>query len=461
MKNLPPTGPAESLVSIIIRTKNEERWIHSCLNAVFAQSYRRIEVIIVDNCSTDRTVQRAQEFPVKIVTIDDFAPGRAINLGIRNSAGDILVCLSGHCIPTNDSWLKNLIEDLADPMVAGVYGRQEPMSFTSDIDKRDLLTVFGLDKKVQVRDPFFHNANSAFRRRVWEKIPFDESVSNIEDRIWGRQVITSGLRIHYTPYASVFHWHGINHDLNPERAKKIVKIIESDENIYLRSSENHLSSLRNVVAFVPIRGKSLVVNKEPLLIHTINAARASKLISRIVVTTDDRETADLAVELGVEAPFLRPDYLSQDHVDTAQVLKYSLSEFECLYGVPDLVVLLEETYPFRPAGLVDDMIKTSISGGFDSVLAVKPEHRGFWFETNGAIKMQAEGFMPSELKSSRALIGLMGLGCVAHPTIIREGVLPAGRIGVIEVNDPVHSIQIRDPSSVKLAERILKLDDEV
>ena len=39
------------------------------------------------------------------------------------------------------------------------------MKYTSDFDKRDLLTIFGLDKKVQIKDTFFHNANSALEKK--------------------------------------------------------------------------------------------------------------------------------------------------------------------------------------------------------------------------------------------------------------------------------------------------------
>ena len=154
------------LVSIIVRTKNEERWIASCLRSIFQQTYDKLEVILVDNESIDLTIKKAKEFPIKIVNIKDFFPGKSINDGIRASKGEYIVCISGHCIPTNNLWLSNLIRNLDDSKVAGVYGRQEPFSYSSDIDKRDLLTVFGLDKKVQIKDTFFHNANSSFTRKI-------------------------------------------------------------------------------------------------------------------------------------------------------------------------------------------------------------------------------------------------------------------------------------------------------
>ena len=55
---------AKELVSIIVRTKNEEKWISSCLSKIFEQNYKKIEVIIVDNNSKDKTVERAKNFPV-------------------------------------------------------------------------------------------------------------------------------------------------------------------------------------------------------------------------------------------------------------------------------------------------------------------------------------------------------------------------------------------------------------
>ena len=186
------------LVSIIIRTKNEERWIASCLNAIYEQDYKNFEIIIVDNESKDNTLKIISNYKVaKILKIKNFLPGKALNLGIKKSKGSIVVCLSGHCIPKNNKWLNNLISPLKNKNVAGVYGKQEPLSFSSPLDKRDLLITFGLDKKVQKRG-FFHNANSAIKK-IWEKYKFDEKVKNIEDRLWGNIVI----KINFTLFMSL------------------------------------------------------------------------------------------------------------------------------------------------------------------------------------------------------------------------------------------------------------------
>ena len=84
--------------------------------------------------------------------------------------------------------------------------------------------TFGNDKRVQEKDSFFHNANSAFTRKTWEKFRFDDEVTNIEDRIWGKEVIKNKLKIVYEPDAVVFHHHGIHQEADKKRAKKIVQI---------------------------------------------------------------------------------------------------------------------------------------------------------------------------------------------------------------------------------------------
>jgi len=446
--------PSRQLVSIVIRTKNEERWIAPCLRSVFNQTHRNVEVVIVDNCSTDRTVARAREFPVTVTRIEEFRPGKAINDGIRASRGDIVVCLSGHCVPVNEVWLETLIRDLADEDVAGVYGRQEPLSYSSDYDKRDLLTVFGLDKKVQRKDSFFHNANSAFSRAVWERHPFDEEITNIEDRVWGQRVIGAGLKIVYEPDARVYHWHGIHQDLNSERARSVVRILESLNGLAPHANQLDPAELRTL-AVIPIRGRSRAVNGKCLLEYAIRAARGARLIKDVVVATDDEETAALARALGASAPFLRPKELSEDHVDVLDVVRYTLDRVEEGGSVPDLVMMLEETYPFRSSAMLDAMIGQLVSRGLDTVIAARKETRGVWLKTGDETRLLAEGFMPRRLKQGHAMIGLVGLGCVTYPTLLRQGDVLAGKLGIFEVDHPLSVMEIQDRTTIELAHKLI------
>ena len=67
----------QELVSIIIRTKNEERWISQCLDSINKQTYKNFEVILVDNYSNDKTVDKAKHNKVKkILKIKNFFLGK-------------------------------------------------------------------------------------------------------------------------------------------------------------------------------------------------------------------------------------------------------------------------------------------------------------------------------------------------------------------------------------------------
>jgi len=229
------------MISVVIRTKNEEQWIGRCLDAVFRQEGLEFEVIVVDNESLDDTVRIVKQFDCRLLTISEkeFSHGRSLNLGISAARRDLVAILSGHCIPAHDRWLRRLALAFAEPEVAGVYGRQEPLPDTSDLDKRDLWTAFGLERRVQTQDYFFHNANSMIRRETWERVPFNEDLSGVEDREWAKRVLDLGYTIVYEPAASVYHFHGINHGQDETRAARVVRVIELLKNGRVRAAESN------------------------------------------------------------------------------------------------------------------------------------------------------------------------------------------------------------------------------
>jgi len=447
--------PFQPLVSIIVRTKNEERWIGACLRAVFGQTYRNFEVVLVDNMSTDKTVAKASAFDIKLVTIDEFRPGDAINRGIEASSGEFAVCLSGHCIPTNDNWLQALVAGFDDDQVAGIYGRQEPMAFTSDLDKRDLLNTFGLDRRVQIKDSFFHNANSAIRRKVWNDIPFDADVTNIEDRVWAEAVLREGHTLVYEPDASVFHHHGIHQESDLERCASVVRILENLGNDSLTTTNNTLEiESLNVVAVIPVRDEDMIVAGRHLYERTIEHARQSRYIKQIVVSTDDDTVRSKAIALGADVPFIRDKEHSRFDVILEQLMQYTLRELEARDIFPDILVMMEITYPFRGDTLIDDMIRQLVTEGLDTVIPARKEYNSCWVDEDGAYKRIDRGHIPRQFKQP-TYTGLKGLGCVSHAGPIREGRLFGTKVGIYELPDLLSCIEIRNHEDCELAEAIM------
>jgi rhamnosyltransferase len=442
--------------SIIVRTKNEEKWIVSCLKAVFAQDYGNFEVIIVDNNSTDKTIEKIKQFDVKLITLEKYLPGLALNVGIREADGEFIVCLSGHCIPVNNQWLSQLLLPMEDPKVAGVYGRQEPMSFTSDMDKRDLMLVFGLDPKRQTKDPFFHNANSALRKELWGNDPFDEETTNIEDRIWGKRMIDLEYSLFYQPSSKVYHYHGIHQEGNPERCRNVVKILEKLHQEQLDNKEAILNvDELNIVALIPVKGEIPTCGQQSLLDYTLQRAFSSKFIKQVIVLTDNEEVAESSRKQGADVPFIRDPELSKEYVDLGMVLKYCLEQLEEKAILADLFVIMEVTYPFRSSGLIDDLILRTLRGGFDSLVPVKKESRTVWSQTDvNTALLQNSAFMPRQFKNPN-YIGLLGLGSVTHPQFIRQGEILGDKTGIVTISDPYSQMEVRDTESTNYASKFI------
>jgi len=448
----------EQMISIIIRTRNEERWITHCLRGVFSQNFNNYEVIIVDNKSSDGTIKRINNFPIKkIVELENYTPGKALNRGIKESSGDILVFLSGHCFPLNDLWLVNLVSPLKDEKIAGAYGRQKPMNFSSASTKRDLLIAFGLDRKIQKKDSFFHNANSAIKKEVWAEIPFDENVTNIEDRIWATQVLEDGYLISYEPSAAVYHYHGIHHDGNEERANETVRVIEETiEGLDQHDAGEFDIKDLNIISLVPVRGDLIEYNGVPILQHTLEYSVKSDVINDTIVLTDNDNVADFASRYGAKVPFLRDAEDSEKYIDLSMVYSKYLGRIEDMGIHPDIIVSLEPEYMFRPPGLILEMISLLLEKGYDSVVPITKDYNWAWIEKNG-LEQRVDSDTPRDLKNP-LLISLKGLVCVSYSEFVRMGHLIGYNCGLIEVDKMYSVLEIRKNTIQTLDALVHKLE---
>ncbi|GBD96596.1 MAG TPA: glycosyltransferase [Nitrospirae bacterium] len=197
--------------SILIRTKNEDKFIGKTLSVLFSQTYKNFEVLIVDSGSTDNTLEVVQRYPVKIHEIrpEEFTWGYALNYGFRKAKGEYVVCLSAHALPLSDRWLETLIANFDDGQVAAVASRILPCPDCNPFDRRGLFKKYNLKKQELFEGPpfIFSNAASVIRKSVWEKIHFDESLLAVEEEDWARKVRRINFKIMYEPGAKVYHSH--------------------------------------------------------------------------------------------------------------------------------------------------------------------------------------------------------------------------------------------------------------
>ena len=387
---------------------------------------------------------------MQTLSISDYKPGRALNMGIRHSTGEYIACLSAHCIPQSKQWLSNLIKNFDDRRIAGVYGRQLPLSFSEPSDKRDLLNVFGLDRRVQIKDSFFHNANSVLRRDVWEKIPFDESVRNIEDRIWAKAVIEAGYRLAYEPEASVYHYHGIHQDNNPQRAKSVVSVIEQIEGVVLNDLPEPLKPENsNVVAVVPVLGKMKEIDGHEPLSELIQQLKSARYVKSIYVFSECASAKALAQRF--EVNFIpRPQWLISKDKSIEDVLQYALAEVERAGNYPDVILYANYLYPFRPKNLFDELIQDLQYKGLDTVFPGYLDYMNYWArEDDGNFIQVGESLKPREHKQP-LYRSLYGLGCVTTVSIIHSGKLVGGRIGILPVDDPAFTLKYVDKNAERL-----------
>ena len=139
--------------------------------------------------------------------------------------------------------------------------------------------------------------------------------------------------------------------------------------------------MKSVAAIIVARGGSKGVPRKnlrplagkPLIVHTFEAARASRHLERILLSTDDPELAELGRQHGVEVPFLRPAELATDR---SPVIDATLHLFQWLEKqeqyFPTFGLLLQPTSPFRTGLDIDGAIELAESRRADAVVGVVP-----------------------------------------------------------------------------------------
>ncbi len=227
-----------------------------------------------------------------------------------------------------------------------------------------------------------------------------------------------------------------------------------------------MSEPRQILALVPARGgskgipgKNLApVGGKPLLAHTLEQARDTPAVSRVVVSTDDDAIARCAVAYGAGV-VRRPAKLASDTATSEVALQHALEALRVAEDYqPDLVVFLQATSPLRRRRDISGAIATLDSERADSLFSACPAHGFVWRRRGGAL--DALTYDPGQ-RPRRQDIGedLLENGSiyVFKPWVLRRSHNRLGGKIAVYPMDPLDSFQIDGPADLEFFERLLAL----
>ena len=228
------------------------------------------------------------------------------------------------------------------------------------------------------------------------------------------------------------------------------------------------------IAVIPARGGSKGLLKKniqlfqdhPLISWPIQAARKSKKLDKIVVSTDDEEIKNIALEYGAEVPFLRNEEVSLDLTTTEETLRFSLKKAEEFYKTEfDICVFLTCTDLFRSESWIDTAIeKLENNKHLESVFVVSKTHKNFW-KIKDNCPERLEEWM--KIYSNRQVREPLyredtGLTCASRSFLWREGRRIGDKVEFIINNNPASMIDIHSELDLNIANKTadwLKVND--
>lgn len=212
-----------------------------------------------------------------------------------------------------------------------------------------------------------------------------------------------------------------------------------------------------------IPGKNLrLLGGKSLVARAVESGLESRLVSRVILSTDSEAIASEGRRAGAEVPFLRPADLAKDDTPSSAVVAHALEWLEKNEGkLPGILVLLQPTAPLRQARHIDEALELLVSSGARSVVSVTPVpghyHPSWQFSIrDGALCPYLEtGKVPPRRQDLPPTYTRNGAIYAAWTETWLSGTMAYGPGCVPYVMEPEESVNIDSPEDLELAEFLL------
>lgn len=223
-----------------------------------------------------------------------------------------------------------------------------------------------------------------------------------------------------------------------------------------------------VLVIIPARGGSKGIprkniklfNGKPLIYYTIDCARAVCPDEDICVSTDDNEIISVVEQYGLKVPFVRPAELATDTAGTYEVLLHALDFYEKQGKYYDVVMLLQNTSPFRTAEHVKEALKI-FNSEVDMVVSVmesatNPYYNCFKDDSDGYLKKVLDNSMFTRRQDAPQTYEYNGAIYVMNTESLKQKHYVKFTKTIKYVMDEIHSVDLDNMMDWKYAEFILK-----
>lgn len=199
-------------VSVVVPVRNGADTLTDCLTSILASDFPQVgmEIVVVDNGSTDRTAEVAKRFAVRYVTEPRRGLSHARNRAVEAARGEILAFTDADCTVAT-TWLKELVSGFEERAVSAIAGEMIAFPPSTPVERYVAMRKPSYHAWTEERVPYpwFVFASAAVRRDVFPRIglfdpTFDGGSEDI-DFVW--RVLRAGLEIRRCPRAVVFHRH--------------------------------------------------------------------------------------------------------------------------------------------------------------------------------------------------------------------------------------------------------------
>jgi glycosyltransferase involved in cell wall biosynthesis len=180
-------------VSVVIRNRNEAVHLERVLRRLQEQRTPPLEVVVVDNDSTDGSRDLIRQYGARLVHLPagQFTYGKATNLGFEHARGELVLMLSAHSVPIGTFFMDEVTAPFADARVAAV---RIPIA-ANTAELRNFSKFAPLDQTSTLQEIYARGpvaSGSVIRRSIWLRHRVDETLEAAEDKEWASRVLAEG-----------------------------------------------------------------------------------------------------------------------------------------------------------------------------------------------------------------------------------------------------------------------------